>query len=332
MDLHRIDEQVFRIWKRVWNLKWLKPVNQKEEMECFFANDSYEPQFAYERADFSKEEEELERLKEAMKQDSEIANLMKQKIEKLLSWLAMLRTRGTPEFTEHSIEYYGTPSQQLVEKARELMKEEDDFEKRSLTIKEALPVLQQAAKPLGWKVVAKKGLNARADCVIPERTLYLREDARFSEQDIKKLAVHELGVHATRAENGAKKTYKLFLMGTAEYETTEEGLAGFMEEKAGVATKRSMKRKAALVLVVDKALSVGFRKTYAFVQRYFTKESAFHLVMRVKRGLGDTSKPGAYTKDYLYLKGLEQVRKLSPEQRAKLLEARIGIEELRLEI
>ncbi len=47
---------------------------------------------------------------------------------------------------------------------------------------------------------------------------------------------------------------------------------------------------------------------YTALCDYFDQEDAFTLTLRVKRGLGDTSKPGAFTKDYLYLDGYYHVK------------------------
>ncbi|MBT3720599.1 DUF1704 domain-containing protein, partial [archaeon] len=41
---------------------------------------------------------------------------------------------------------------------------------------------------------------------------------------------------------------------------------------------------------------------------YFSKESSWLMTLRAKRGLCNTSKPGAFTKDYVYLKGYIDVK------------------------
>ncbi len=331
MKLEDIDQAVYTIWERIWSLAWLRPVNQDEEMKKFLASDDYEPQFEYKELDFDADEyvQQLQDLKKELANTKDkVGILLLHKIDKLLDWLGMLKSRGKKEFTQYSLEYYGKPDERLVTKAKELLELDDSAEEQPLTAKDAIPKLQQAAKDmlLDWKVVAKKELGSRADCVIPEKTLYIREDAKFSEKDIMKLAVHELGVHARRAENGREQHFKLFLMGTALYEATEEGLAGFVEESAGLSTQRSMKRKGALVVIVDSALQHGFRKIYDLIKEYFPAESAFRLVTKAKRGLGDTGMPGAFTKDHIYLKGLELVKNVDDID--ALFIGRVAVEDL----
>jgi|GEM_PF-6451896 len=235
MDLHAIDEALFAIWKEVWHLGFLQPANLAEERERFFASDNYMPQFVYKVLPFDTDvlKGKLESLKKHLEryQGEVIGRLMLQKTEKLLSWLGMLASRGTEEFTTHAIAYYGKPDAELLDQAETLLPLEGERMEATIGSAQAVTMLQKEADKLGLgcMVVERSGLASRADCVLPKKTLYIREGTTFSERDVQKLAVHELGVHARRAMNGTKRKWKLFIMGTAEYETTEEGLAVVME-------------------------------------------------------------------------------------------------------
>jgi len=333
VDLKGLDESLFRIWQRVWHLRWLQPENREAEMERFLASQAYEPRFTYPELAFAVEEErallnallaELSMNHEPLAQP--LALLFTKKVEKLQHWLSMLATRGTAAFTEHAIAYYGLPDEALVADARGLFgAEEQKKERATIDAASAVRMLREEARRLGCTVKVRRGLASRADCVLPERTLYLRAGAMFTERDIRKLAIHELGVHARRAMNGLRQEYKLFFMGTAEYETTEEGLAGLLEERAGVAS--GMRTKGALVLAVDVALRKGFRAVYGLLRTAFPPERAYRLAVRVKRGLGDTGRPGAFTKDHIYLKGLRLVEALSPGEVERLFLGRIAVED-----
>ncbi|MBR9693360.1 DUF1704 domain-containing protein [Candidatus Woesearchaeota archaeon] len=333
MDLHDIDQALFEVWEHIWNLKYLLPVNAQEERDKFFSSEDYEPQFKYRDLDFDVVEykEKLQILQgELENYDEPIAVLLSQKIEKLISWLCMLENRGTPEFTKHSLAYYGTPTPELITKAETLLSLKGSAKRQTISAEQAAAMLQEEANKLGLQcqVKVKKGMASRADCVMPEHTLYLRADAEFCERDVKKLAVHELGVHALRAYRGQETGWKLFVIGTAEYETTEEGLAGFKEEAAGVSSKKSLKTKGGLVMSVHWSLEKGFRQVYELLREHFVEESAYRLATKSKRGLGDTSKAGAFTKDYIYLKGLGMVTTLSDKEREKLFIGRVAIEDL----
>ncbi len=337
-ELKAIDAALLKVWQRVWHLRWLQPTNLKEERERFLVSDNSEPRFTYPPLDFDPAAElaALDTLNAKLAQlDADAAPslalvpLFTAKIAKLRSWISLLATRGTTAFTEHAIAYYGAPDKELVADAERLFAApEASKDLPTIDTAQAAELLQREAERLGidCAVVVKGGLASRADCVLPERTLYLRKGARFTKRDIKKLAVHELGVHARRAMNGLRQPYKLFFLGTAEYETTEEGLAGLFEERAGVAS--GMRTKGALTLAVNHALQHSFRSTYRLLSTKFPPERAFHLTVRVKRGLGDTEAPGAFTKDHIYLKGLRMVEQLAEEQLERLFLGRVAVEDL----
>ena len=54
------------------------------------------------------------------------------------------------------------------------------------------------------------------------------------------------------------------------------------------------------------------------------EDKAFELAVNVKRGLTDTSKPGAFTKAYIYFSGWQKVKALSTEDRNYLSVGKIS--------
>ena len=89
---------------------------------------------------------------------------------------------------------------------------------------------------------------------------------------------------------------------------TEEGLAVYNDEENKVNTKHELKTYAARVLAIHWSLKGGFREAFNELCKYVSQDAAWKLVVRAKRGLSDTSLPGAFTKDILYLKGHLAVR------------------------
>ena len=48
-------------------------------------------------------------------------------------------------------------------------------------------------------------------------------------------------------------------------------------------------------------------------------QRAYYITQRVKRGFHDTSKPGAFLKDFIYMSGIEKVKKfLSHDKKTKI--------------
>ena len=120
--------------------------------------------------------------------------------------------------------------------------------------------------------------------------------------------MHEIGTHIKRAENAKEQKLKLFKIGFPYYLATEEGLAAYNEEIAGVHNNNILRQYAGRVIAVDLALKNAFNVVYTTLQQYFTDFEAFTITLRVKRGLKNTQQPGSYTKDHVYLKGLYAVK------------------------
>jgi hypothetical protein len=64
---------------------------------------------------------------------------------------------------------------------------------------------------------------------------------------------------------------------------------------------------------------------------FFLQTSHFDLTLRVKRGLSDTSLPGGFTKDYLYLQGYYDVKEFASNHDVlDLFVGKIGIGDVKL--
>ena len=330
MSLKLADECLYTIWKQVRRLHYLNPTNQDAEEKKFFISQDYNPQFKYTplRFDGKQLKKKLQDCKKYL-DNSDVAKLINAKIDKLSVWIDLLENRGKKEFANHSINYYGKPSAALLETAKKIVtkkiKDEEVYNLRSFEIAD---FLREKAKEWGipWKIEVRKNIGAKADNVTSESAIYIKEGELFSIEDAKRLAVHELGVHARRAVMGKKQPYKIFFIGTAEYECTEEGLAVTVEELKHVSSPRILKNYAGRVVAVHLSLKHSFRSVYNYLSEYFPPREAYQLTMRAKRGLIDTSKPGAFTKDYIYLKGREDIKKIKNVK--KLFVGRVGIEDM----
>src|SRR5262249_26213535 len=137
------------------------------------------------------------------------------------------------------------------------------------------------------------------------RIINVRADQRYSMVSAKRLLIHEVETHVLRAANGYLQPYGIFGAAVIPgYLATEEGLALVNEERAGYIDKPRLRILAARVIASHLARLVSFREIYDQLIAYrLDPEDAWITVKRVKRGLGDTSKPGGYIKDHVYLWG-----------------------------
>ncbi len=305
--LDKLDRRLYFLNKKI-KFYLVNPINTEQERKKVFADPTYNPQLQYRASPhhlFSIRRE----LSEMQFDDSIFGRLLHQKRNEWLKEVLMLEHVGTPRFTACSLNLYGRPSAELTQKAKQLLRlpsrEERGTYQGFSSVKKFLHAMLDQG--LQWKI-RQKEMVVGAAFDVGEKTLFINPKKRFSEHDLKRLVVHEIETHIRRAENAKKKKQKLFLIGFPHYLMTEEGLAVYSEEQAGLLSNDLLKRYAGRVVAVDLALQTSFHSVYTTLLEYFPKEEAFTLTMRVKRGLKDTSKPGAFTKDYVYLQGYHNIK------------------------
>ena len=63
-----------------------------------------------------------------------------------------------------------------------------------------------------------------------------------------------------------------------------------------------------MIIATDTALKSSFVETFEKILSYgIPIDQALRIALKVKRGMGDTSKPGAFTKDIIYYKGFKEI-------------------------
>jgi len=330
MMLQEIDQIMFEICQDIYKLKYINPINQDSEKKKFFSSNNYNPKFKYleRNLKLGKSKKLLEKSYSQVE-----GSLFKKKIKKLIIWIDLLDSVGFQGFTQNSIKYYGVPSTRLVKEAKKLLRLKNEKEDNDLTSEEVAVILDKEIKKFpGWSSAVKENLGSRVDDVTMEKKLYVKAGEKFSKEDVKRLIVHEIGVHTTRSSNGEKQRCNIFQYGTANYEETEEGLAVYMEEKNNLLKNKTLRNYAGRVLAIHLALKNSFRETFNFLHGYFSEGDAYHLTLRAKRGLKDTSKQGAFTKDLIYLKSYLELKKhleKKPGDLEILFRGRIGLKDLK---
>jgi len=301
MNLTKADRNL-AFWFKKLSPSCTQPFNIEQEKKKIFANKTYDPYFKYHK---HPKVIQIKNALKGLKTDYSIFGiLLNQKRYELLKRLSMYESVGTKLFTQRSIDLYGKPDKELVKKAKKFLKlNKEDTSREFNTISSVKKFIDSLLKfGYNWKVVEKDMcVGARFDSV--SKTLFINKNRKFTENDLRRLIIHEIGTHIARAENGKKQKYRLFAIGFPNYLITEEGLAVYNEEKAGLLTNDVLKNYAGRVIAVDLSLKNSFSTVYNELLEFFDRNEAFNLCLRAKRGISNTSKPGAYTKDYLYLKG-----------------------------
>ena len=317
-------------------LKYINPVNSSDIAKKYILRDKplkFDPKYRYRELEFDPEAVKVELLNLPIV-DSELGRLLRAKRDEVFNTICMLEARTTPEFLDRSRLLFGTADKKTLEKAEEWLaldpeEEEDD----QLDAREAKQKLDSVVRKQKFLCNVRVRSYLSSDAAAGELSVALRKGATYSLIDVASLAVHEVQTHVLRTRNGEMQPLRsLFFHGfprmalpASGYLATEEGLATFNEELAGVLTNRRRRLLAGrvkAVFLMDKE-EQSFNDVFgALVHDHdFTKAEAYTISERVFRG-------GRYTKDHIYFYGYEQVRELwetSPEGFEILYLGKLGV-------
>jgi hypothetical protein len=239
--------------------------------------------------------------------------------------------------TETTILEFGQPDDNLLKAATDvLLKPSLGIVSVELDIPDFLAVeqIQDVLRNLNlpdWKCVIFEPLNSQISVNRLEKEIRIRKGTSFSKHDLKRLVVHEVGVHVIRNYNGKFQPLRLFQNGFPGYLPTEEGLAVTYEDKAGLLDDRVLRKYAVRVLAAHLSLTSSFFDVFCKMINYLQPDTAFDVVARAKRGFIDTSMPGAHVKDIIYLQGYLNVNaytKNNPDDAGLLFLGKIGLQHI----
>jgi alpha-L-glutamate ligase-like protein/uncharacterized protein (TIGR02421 family) len=331
INLFETDQKLVQIDNKIKLLYHLRPINLSSEKEKFFKNFNTNPQFEYPKLRFDSMEL-VEELNKVETDDSPLGQIFAAKKGEIALKIALLESIDEENFTDISIQLFGKPTEKdleicdknLIEIDKSILHEEQG--KTIYSTEEAKKILEKTFtdyKLKNWKVKIKESMVT--DCVAGKHNrLFIREGAKFSEQGIENLIIHEIETHILTAENGKIQPYEIFNKGLANYLQTQEGLAIYNTEKQNNRPFKNNYRVMANVIAIDMALKNSFVETFDAILKYgLSMEQAFRSTLKAKRGFSDTGKQGAFTKDYLYFNGYNSIKQFI-EQGGNLRDLYVG--------
>jgi len=317
-------------------LKYINPSNSSEIARAYITREKTprnNPRYRYRELQFDPEHTKVELLNLPIV-DSELGRIYRAKRDEVFNTICMLESRNTPEFLDRSRLLFGTADKKTLTKAEDWLKlEPEPEEPNQLDAREAKAKLDAIVRKQRFLCSIRVRTYLSSDAAAGELSVALRKGATYSATDIASLGVHEVQTHVLRTRNGEMQPFRaLFFHGfprvdlpASGYLATEEGLATFNEELAGVLTNRRRRllagRVKAVYLMDKEELSFGEIFNVLVQQHKFTKAEAYAICERVFRG-------GGYTKDHIYFFGYEQVKELwntSPEDFEILYMGKLGV-------
>ena len=356
--LHKIDDELLLLTKKLNILKYLTPNNIASERERFVEmKGNYDPQFSY---NFPKEEDiyawvqELKGIKkdyfETKKYKNPISILLSDKINELLDIAHLLLAYSKQDFPtieKYNTLLYWTFDETILQQAENLLQSYqepkaeirwsiltgneiqqyilDYIQTHHLPDVEVVPV---------WQLSAKFAITFGKDTC---RLSYL-STLKIRQHELEADLIHELWVHHTRYINGKQTGRHILTFWTKNYLTDEEGLAIYRVceykktvypafQKIGIYQK---------YLLLHYGQGTSFREMVKYIQeRHRSKNLAtiFTMVMRCTLGIQDTSSttPGnGFLKNKLYADGFHHiVNRISQWHTVdELLQAKLWIRDL----
>ena len=247
--------------------------------------------------------------------------------------LHAIATRDAERMTENSLYTHGRPSDDVIAAAQQILHGASgppEHERGPIDASDAAEMLRHPLQALGldhWTVTVDPVMNARMSVNSTNGVVRVRHGASFTEEEVRRLVVHEIGTHVVRGENGRRQPLHMLAFGLGGYMSTEEGLATWHEERFGVSSPEVMLRYACRVIAADMVLHHTFAEVFAALVPHIGVDAAYDICARAKRGFTDTSQPGGNTKDHVYLTGYLSVSALlssSPELHTALLAGKIS--------
>jgi hypothetical protein len=209
------------------------------------------------------------------------------------------------------LEHWGKPKTELVEYAKELVFKKDRVVLNRVPYENH--VIEQLCRELLTTIGVVEPITINfipgkvARCGVHKTIVDFQDRPKFdSPENLQATLNHEIQTHLLRNLNQQKQGWVLTVEGAQNVLRTEEGLAVLHGRLAQPAAQ--FWRPAAYYLAVDLSLRYSFAEVFQQLLQFgIDREFAWRLCLRTKRGISDTSVPGAMTKDVCYLEGVLKV-------------------------
>ncbi|VXD11413.1 tyrosine/phenylalanine carboxypeptidase domain-containing protein [Planktothrix paucivesiculata] len=313
--LNTLSEQLQVLYASVDIAHYTAPINRDTERQQLFtshvAGKIYNPQFSYHLPPSGWEQPLSEFLSELQPDQNIWEDWIYKDVVLTLDLMRAAATRDPVLTTEATVKVYGKLSTDLVQLAyKALVQLPLESEPRTIPSEDMVDRMSKVLAKVGltdWCVIISNTMNARISVRSVDKQVRVNAKKFFTENELKRLLVHEIGTHVFRTANGDLQPLKLLRFGLYNYLHTEEGLANYHEACYGVQSPVDQHRYALRVIAAHMSLNHSFYEVFHELVQHTSLDEAFDIVTRAKRGFTDTSLPGCHVKDKVYFEGFHQV-------------------------
>ena len=307
-EYYDVDRKIFNIGKRIRPLFYLNPINAEGQKEAFLSGKIKSPSFEYMQIDPDDNPDEIEKeLNLLIVPEGMLKEIYENKITELKLLNSLVKLRGNPKKITHTaINVFGEPNKSVSDEALKILeKEYVGGQDNNVGSKEIVKEIRAALARNNindWAVELIEGTQVLVHSEM--KRMYVGKDALRPEAFVKSMVVHDVSWHAMRASNGYNQRLKIFAQGFPGSFLAEEGGALFLESMAGTLSYGSLRTYAGRVVAVKCFLDgLGFSEVFNYLRSFdFSENESWAISLRVFRG-------GGITRDYIYLKGLLEMKK-----------------------
>ena len=246
-------------------------------------------------------------------EDPTLIRIFLAKRDELDRQITLVADRNTPRFLLGSRQLFGDVDEELAGLAETLLERiEPGGEARSEFL-DAEAFAGHARRELKHYRDQDRRFRSRvevrddvAGIMVSHGNFLIGRGAKVAAERVGAALAHEIGTHALTWHNGRMQPFRELQEGMANYEPMQEGLAVLAEYLVGGLDAGRLRQLAGRVKAVQLIVEgAGFVDTFRVLhQQYgFAARGAFMITMRTFRG-------GGYTKDAVYLKGLQNLLRL----------------------
>lgn len=338
-----LEKEYWRLMDEVDFFEYLIPQNTAEEKQRFLSELSkdkkYNPRFVYKPISFNvkKLTATLNSLKNRLLDiDHPLSRYYERYFEQDIDFIHNISRRSSILFPSWLSGLYGFPNENEYNIAKSILEKIDVNETRHIeytlspeTMKTEIHKILEDCQITDWRI-SLTASSARFSVNPVTKTIKIEKDTFFNPDEIQRLLLHEIGVHVLRSENGSKQRFLLFSKGFPDYLQTEEGLAILSEKRNGLLNNIALTKYCCRLLAAHLCQYLDFYKVFRQISIFLSAKDSFDIVARIKRGLEDTSTPGGFTKDQIYIKGLLELEGLELQSIRQLFVGKIGIQDLNI--
>ncbi len=337
--LANIDKKIFDIEKKISIAGFLRPINLEHERKAFLREPTRSPRFLYNTSSINAEQirRDLKAIPKA--EQHQLYALFEKKINEIFTKLDLLESLDSPNLQRTSEKLYGPATRTLYDQAVRYIHEHpmQNDTSAELSFKQIVKKLTQFLaenKLTNWKIKIVAG-RVNDISVTRDGSILLKDGVEFTENRLRAVIAHEIATHAFRLENAKLQKYKIFEIGTTGYLLTEEGLAVYNQHSLHLPLGEKEHWAPLRVIGAYLAQEMSFVDLFHHLKNSYrlSDDSAWRTCLKVKRGLADTNKKIAFTRDTVYFKGFLAVNRYfenaSIEQMKHLYIGKIGLEDLK---